>query len=266
MKYIQSKCSDYDKSVKLNNQLCLCYSPKLVKKLNDGDVEILGEVIKGESKKDPVAKLSVENKLIPVYENGTFNKLLYKKSYYIAVENSDGYIAVLNNRLPLLLWLLGLIVALVISLVLLFNKPDIDPLNALPPVDTNIEAVSDNSEKNSEPTDGGGKVGISYKTEAFLNLSTKEIEMEYKNPSISSHDVVLELCVVSDGKEYVVATSGRIPNGYQLTKMTLSNKAPHLSEGQYEAKFKSYYYDAETGEKALVSANIDNVTLTVTEK
>ena len=71
--------------------------------------------------------------------------------------------------------------------------------------------------------------------------------------------------IVSGGNEYLIAKSGLIKAGYGLYKLTLSEDAPTLTEGVYTAYYKIGYYNPETGERALVEADIKDVTVTVTE-
>ena len=63
--------------------------------------------------------------------------------------------------------------------------------------------------------------------------------------------------------EKAIATSGRLPAGYKLDKLSNVDTAK-LSAGTYEGKFRVLYYDTDTGEKAMINTEIP-ITITVTE-
>ncbi|MBQ9972860.1 MAG: hypothetical protein IJP24_04980, partial [Firmicutes bacterium] len=111
--------------------------------------------------------------------------------------------------------------------------------------------------------DGGGSVSMIYTLEADVSLSSGAITMYFKNPSDSTHDVVLEAYIKSDGAEYLVGKSGRLPAGYELSTLTLISDYAVLSEGMYDGLYKVQCYNPQTGELALVAPQITDLTFTV---
>jgi len=90
-----------------------------------------------------------------------------------------------------------------------------------------------------------------------LDLSTKEAEIMFQNPSKSNQDMALQLVI--DDK--IIAQSEILPVGYKLSKL-VNVDTDKLTAGVYEGKFIVLYYNAETAEKAIVNTEI-LVTITV---
>jgi len=108
-----------------------------------------------------------------------------------------------------------------------------------------------------ENPEGGGAVSLTYSKDVALDLNTKEAGILFQNPSKSNQDMALQLVI--DGK--VIAQSEKLPVGYKLSKLT-GVDTDKLTAGIYEGKFIILYYDAGTGEKAIVNTEIP-VTITV---
>ena len=114
----------------------------------------------------------------------------------------------------------------------------------------------DGDDKLEQPV-GGGAVSLTYAKEVALDLNTSVAGILFQNPSKSNQDMALQLAI--DGK--VIAQSDKLPVGYKLSKLT-DVDTEKLSVGTYEGKFIILYYDADTGEKAIVNTEIP-VTITV---
>lgn len=128
-------------------------------------------------------------------------------------------------------------------------------------IDTAAVQMEDSGEKLSAP-EGGGAVSLTYSTDVLLNLQEKKAQILFENPSKSTQDMVLQLLVTGkDGEEEVLAQSDLIPAGYRLEELLLPGDLT-LSSGSYEGLFRVLYYDAKSGEKAVLNTEIP-VKLTV---
>ena len=142
------------------------------------------------------------------------------------------------------------------------SKPAPPPVNAtLTPeyapqtVDPNADLIKDGDDTKMSAAEGGGAVSLEYTKEVSIRLADKSVSLLYRNPSKSTKDAVLQLILISEETETVVAQSELLPAGYQSSKMDLMDTAT-LSAGRYEGKFNLLYYDPVTGERAIVNTNI----------
>lgn len=132
-------------------------------------------------------------------------------------------------------------------------------------VDENAELIGDDDSEKMTASEGGGAVSMTYERSVAISLSDQTARVMFQNPSKSVNDMVLQLMVVStDGTETVIAQSGTLQPGYKLEKMDLIKGVAELSEGTYNGKFNVLYYDPDTGEKAIVNGNIEDIVITVT--
>ena len=235
---------------------------------------ILGET-KQKNKKDEIAVLNVWRSKFIVSALEENSKILFRKAGFVCV-GPDQYVVVLKNRFAFLFWLFGLLVGLGIAGLLLWtamniNKdPEIiDPDHPLPTEDANADPIPE-----GEPGSigdaivspkGGGSVSMIYTLSAEVNLSTGDVTISFRNPTESNHDIKLVLYVVSGGEEYPIAQSGLLKAGNRLELLELIEDAAQLQSGTYSGKYKLYYYDAVTGEKALVEPEITDLVITVIE-
>ena len=67
---------------------------------------------------------------------------------------------------------------------------------------------------------------------------------------------VVQVILINGEDEYLLAQSGILKPGYQVTNLTADKNAPQLSAGGYEGKLKLLFYDPETGERAIVDTDI----------
>lgn len=280
--------NDYDIKVKIGKHDIFCYSKKKLNEIykdKEYGPKILGEARKFKRETDerggdkakpqteshrkvPFASLELQKGSLKVFENDSQNRIRFKRSGYVCV-GGDTYVAILTDRMYFLLWFFGLLAVLILIGLLLWHllKPEeVEPDNPLPPPDQWLVPDDNSGGDVAKPsTDGGGSLSMIYTLEAELNLTTGEIEIYFKNPSASSHDVVLEFYILSGENEYHIATSGRLPAGYGLTKLTLSEDALQLQEGIYQGMYRLILYNSVTGEKANVQPEIPEVAITVTK-
>lgn len=262
---------DYEGEVKLGKHRIRCYSPKQMKKMfPEGDYTLVGETA-SKSKAGKIAELLVENQDFRVSNSGALSRLLFKRSGYIAVEGGK-FIAIHTSRLPFLL-LFSLLMAGTVTtstFVATTLLTPVDPgeqYNPIPEPDPMVEPIEDDNSSTDrvESPNGGGFVSMSYTLQAVLDLSDGNIDIFYQNPGKSNHDVALELYVVSGDMEILIARSGLIQAGYQLTKLTFIEDSAILHEGTYNGKYKTIYYNSETGERSLVESDLANVRIVVTQ-
>lgn len=273
--------SDYDKRVKVEDRYVFCYSPKKMKELYPQGYMLVGETpaksntipnkVKANSRPHPrIGGLYLKSETVSIYQNGCSNKLMNKLEGYICVGENQ-FIAVYKSRVPFVLTLFSMlaVLAICILLLLLLTKKDdplvIKPDHPLPDEDSGVVEIPDDNDKPTDSVQGGGAVTMIYTLAATVDLSSGDVGIYLRNPKKSNHDVTITMYIVSGGNEYLIAKSGLIKAGYGLYKLTLSEDAPTLTEGVYTAYYKIGYYNPETGERALVEADIKDVTVTVTE-
>ena len=138
-----------------------------------------------------------------------------------------------------------------------------DPLNPdypVPPVDTNAETMEGDETKLESP-EGGGAVGLIYTTTAKLSLSSGTISMLFGNPQRSNQNMTVAISV----QDVIIAESGLLEPGNRISVMSLNKKGAEVmvNEGVYNAKFVVEFYDADSGEKAMINTEIP---ITVTAK
>lgn len=268
----QQYCVDCDKTIKVEGIKIRCYSKKKMDELYKDETQytLVGE-IKRKNKKEPISELSLLRSRFPVSALDSNNTTLYKKAGYIKVGPSH-YVAILKHRFAFLFWLFGLLGGIgCMTLVLLallqnLNKPTvIDPDHPLPTEDSNAQTipVDEDEDEKVVSQDGGGSVSMVYTLEAQVSLSSGEIQIYFRNPSASNHDVAIDLYIISGDQQIPIAQSGLIQAGYGLEKLTLLESV-NLSQGVYEGKYVVHFYNPETGERALVEPEITDLTVTVT--
>ena len=261
---------EYDKKIKLKKEELFCFSQKKLEELYpDGGYTVVGEMngeeIEQESDlKEQEAALSFHGKLYRVRKKGSYSKLRYSRKDYCKVDE-DRYVILLHDRLPFLLILIGLLIlaGILLGLLLWFmSRPA--ALNPIPDPDPNSQQIEDDESEKMQSEQGGGAVSMVYTLSAYYSLSSDTIEIFFENPNSSNHEVGLEFYLESDGKVICIARSGLIAPGYRLDQMKINKKAVTLKEGNYTGYYHVEYYNPETGERALVESNIDNVQLVVT--
>lgn len=112
------------------------------------------------------------------------------------------------------------VVAITITIVTLINneKTVISPDFAPIEKETYAEVLNDEETSKLEQQEGGGAVSLTYSKEVTVNLNDRTAELLFQNPALLE-DV-------------------------------------DLQKGEYEGNFNVLYYDAKTGEKAIVNTSI----------
>ena len=154
-------------------------------------------------------------------------------------------------RIIVFLVVVILVCGIVIAWLLLGNKKkEYAPIE----IDPNVTKLNDDGKKMITP-EGGSAVRLTYSNKVKIDLNKKEVSFNLKNPSASNQDMLLEIIIISDDNETIIAKSGRIKPGYGLSVLPLTDKVI-LKSGQYNGKFNINYYDEETAEKSIVNTNI----------
>ena len=140
------------------------------------------------------------------------------------------------------------------------NQGVLTPDYPLPPVDPGAEdIVGDQDTEKLESENGGGAVGLVYKATAEVNLSTGKVTFMFGNPIRSNQNIVVSIAIPdSNQNDYIIARSGILEPGKQVTKLDLSEDArTKLTQaGVYDGKYLIDNYNPLTGEKAVVDIQI----------
>ena len=278
MQFHLNPSAEYDSDVKLKSHHLPCFSEKHLISTHPEGWKILGEV-SAKKAKNPKGTLKVGNEQFDVVPEGSHSRLLWRRSGYLQADD-DSYVVILKSRAGFFLILLLLLAAILFFLLgrpqgdtgpVIGPAPDndgpvvINPDHPLPPEDENAEPIEDDDTEKGTAQDGGGSVSMIYSLESAIDLSSGEIAIYFKNPNASTHDVTVDMYIVSGGEEYLIAQSGILKAGYGLEKLTLLDGGPILSEGIYGGLFRLHCYDPLTGEQAMLVPEIVGLNITVTE-
>lgn len=123
-----------------------------------------------------------------------------------------------------------------------------------PPVETNAETFDETDAPKLDKAEGGGAVGLTYKTDVQIDLATGTISLMFGNPSRSIDNVSLKLYVGG----FKVAESGILQPGTKITTLTLNDTGVRTIKeiGNFEGKFVVDLYDSETNEKSVLNTEI----------
>lgn len=264
---------DYDQTIKLEGTKIQCYSPKqMEKRYPEDQYTIVGET-KRKNKKERIASLQIWRSRFVVSKLGANSTFLYRRAGFVCV-GQDQYIVLLKHRFAFLIWFFGLLAGLLLCLWLLWtamhinDEPEIiDPDHPLPTVDGYAVTIPEEENHGDAAVSekGGGSVSMIYTLSVDINLKDGTAKIDFRNPSVSNHDIALILYAISGEEEYPLAQSGLVKAGSRLETMNLIEDAVILNPGIYTGKYKVLYYDAITGEKALVEPEITDLVITVTE-
>lgn len=273
---------DYDKRFFLGDQYVFGYSDKKMRELYpEKNFSVVGEAkstkaVKkqtktAEKKKEKrIGQLHVGGKALDLFPRGEHEGLLHKKEGYVCV-GEDSFVSVHRSRLAFLLALLAILSMLAVTAVLIVKllsgpkPPVIQPDHPLPDIDPDIETLPEDDSDKVQSESGGGFVSMVYTKDASVTLSTDKAKIYYQNPNASNHSVVLELYLVSGAKEYFLGKTGLIPAGSAIYEMDVSERDANIRAGIYTGLYRTFYYDALTGERAAISSDITEIKVSVIE-
>lgn len=257
--------TDHDQKVKVDKRDVFCYSQKQLDKLYpNGGYRILGETCKN-NKKRLLAQLRLSDGYLDVSGYKDHGRIWNRNAGFIKV-GADEYIALIKPRWPFLLLLLLLLLILVLVGALLLRQREpvpVIPEHPAPVIDPNSSLIEGDETEKNEVEEGGGSLSMIYTLKAELKLSTGEIEIYFKNPKASTHNVAIELFILNGDQRVSLSKSGLITAGSQLSVLNLIEGSAQLREGIYEGLYVLSCYDPITGERALVQPEITGVELTV---
>ena len=131
-------------------------------------------------------------------------------------------------------------------------------------MDSGAEKLEGDDSDKAQVEKGGGSVSMIYSLDASIVLSSGDITIYFQNPNASTHNVTVDMYIVSGGQEYLIAQSGLLEAGYKLESLTMLADGPALTEGMYTGLFRKHCYDPVSGEKAIVIPEIAGLNITVT--
>lgn len=146
---------------------------------------------------------------------------------------------------------------------LIFRTPDVQLAPDYAPVATekNARPIPNDEGEQVAAQPGSGSVSLTYSNEVLIDLGSGSASLLFANPGRSNQDMVLQIVI----QDTVIVQSGRITPGNQVTNLELGKDAVRmLSPGGYEGSFLVFYYDLESGEKAIVNTEVP-VIVTVQE-
>lgn len=165
-----------------------------------------------------------------------------------------------RGSLGQLLLLLLALLAIGAAVWILRNPEIIEPDYNMLEVDENAEEMPPDGTP-VESTGGGGSITLNFSYDVTVSLSKKKASLYFGLPSQSNKDAVLQLIV----DDLLVAQSGRLPPGYQVSTLTVRSEATRrLKAGAYNGVLRVLYYNDDTGERAILDTEID-VTINVTD-
>ena len=164
-----------------------------------------------------------------------------------------------NEKIFLVIVLLITVVAIGVAVWALFLReaPDTGDVNLAPdyaPLETekNAEDMPGGGDKLDAP-EGGGAVSLSYSKNVMIDISDEKVVLNFGNPYESTDDMLVQIVVQGT----VLAQSGRLTPGHKVSQLDLlEGKANLLQAGGYEGKIVTFFYNQETGEKAMLNAEI----------
>jgi len=138
---------------------------------------------------------------------------------------------------------------------LFFRKPDdsgLTPDYAPPETESNAESMPGGGDKLESP-EGGGAVSMSYTKNVTIDISEGKAVLNFGNPGESTQDMLVQIVI----QDTILVQSGRLTPGHKVSQLNLlEGAAKKLQAGGYEGKLVILFYDQESGEKAMLNAEI----------
>lgn len=127
--------------------------------------------------------------------------------------------------------------------------------------EANASPIPGDADAGNRAESGSGSVSLTYSDRVSIDLDRERAELMFANPGKSDQDMVLQLII----QDAVILQSGRLTPGNQMTELELAEGAAQmLLPGGYEGEFLIFFYDPDSGEKAIVNTRIP-VSVTVGE-
>lgn len=143
------------------------------------------------------------------------------------------------------IWIAGLAIMGILLMLLRGCWPE-----ATQPEFNQVE-IDLNAERIQSDSEAGTYMELTAKQDVTVDLTSGTASLYFVNPASSSQDVVLSLQV----EDAVIGQSGRVSPGYSLETIT-DLDTQELEPGIYDGALIVDSYDAATGEKSMVNAEI----------
>lgn len=170
-----------------------------------------------------------------------------------------------NDRKKIVFLALFMVMAFGIVIWTIFflkGKPELNPKSE---IETNAIALEGEEEKKMDAPKGGGAVSLRFEREIKVSLENQKVELFFQNPSCSVNALFINVIVVDGENEVVIAQSGKVPPGYEVTELTYEADEELLTEGVYEGRLLIGFYDTDKDEKSMVQSNLPDMEITVTQ-
>lgn len=174
-------------------------------------------------------------------------------------ERKKGAVLFLGKKEKIFLIIIALITVAAIGVTiwaLFFRKSDdigLTPDYAPQETEDNAEPMPDNGNDKLDSPDGGGAVSISYTKNVAIDISSEKAVLNFGNPQESTQDMLVQIVI----QDTILVQSGRLTPGHKVTQLDLlEGAAKKLQPGGYEGKIVVLFYDQESGEKAMLNAEI----------
>lgn len=166
---------------------------------------------------------------------------------------------ILGKKEKIFLIIIALITVAAIAVTvwaLFFRKPDdsgLTPDYAPPETESNAESMPGNDKDKLDAPSGGGAVSISYTKNVLIDISEEKAVLNFGNPGESTQDMLVQIVI----QDTILVQSGRLTPGHKVSQLDLlEGAAKKLKAGGYEGKIVVLFYDQESGEKAMLNAEI----------
>jgi len=92
-----------------------------------------------------------------------------------------------------------------------------------------------------------GSISIAYTDKVYVNLTTGQIQMDYRHSGNATHNAIVQLVIDAGDTPYVISTSGVLTPGHKLTQMTLDPAFENrLQQGGYTGRMRVNYYNDDS--------------------
>lgn len=159
-----------------------------------------------------------------------------------------------------------LVIAVLLSIRLgWFGKGPVVLEPDYPVIDDDIHAKPTNdNETKLDVSENGGAVAVAWSGDVRYDRATEMLTLRYSNPSKSTQAVVVQAIVYGDTDEttgqkteYLLAESGVLRPGFYLDSIPgCLDSSVTLSTGTYSGLLRIYFYNPNTGERAIVNTEI----------
>ncbi len=176
-------------------------------------------------------------------------------------KKKKGAVLFLGKKEKIFLIIIALITLIAIGVTIwaLFFRKKEDPSVPLSPdyapqeTEGNAEPMPDNGNDKLDSPDGGGAVSISYTKNVAIDISEEKAILNFGNPQESTQDMLVQIVI----QDTILVQSGRLTPGHKVSQLDLlEGAAKKLQPGGYEGKIVVLFYNQESGEKAMLNAEI----------